>query len=410
MYLKFGIVLSLAVTCAWAQSGAANCATTDVKPARAFPVVEIGCGERVSYLGAYLPDGKYQPNSKFGELSDHASQSDGLRPAEVPDWADLHARESIVENYTATAHPERRAKGHSVFAEWRDQLVTLAYGRERAMLAPRFVTSDSTGRAIVSDPAMGAVHVLDENSPFRIAAGKNYRLQSVGAVAVDGDDNIYVADPKAGLVVVFDRDGRYLREIGRFHDGEGLFHQPEALATDRRNQRLYVLDASRDTLFVLDLNGRVLKRAGGRRQESGVTLDRPEAIAVKHDLVLVLDNAGAWVKVYDQELKLQSSFSTNTAEGYAHDVGLDMDAEGNIYLGNLDGITIRIFGPSGQRRGVIGVSGGRRGEFRSPAGLWIDAQDRLYVSEVLNRRVQVFQISRPETPSASPRVPVADMR
>jgi DNA-binding beta-propeller fold protein YncE len=33
------------------------------------------------------------------------------------------------------------------------------------------------------------------------------------------------------------------------------------------------------------------------------------------------------------------------------------------------------------------------GEFNSPAGLWIDGANRLYVADTNNGRVQVFQIS-----------------
>jgi hypothetical protein len=34
------------------------------------------------------------------------------------------------------------------------------------------------------------------------------------------------------------------------------------------------------------------------------------------------------------------------------------------------------------------------GEFNSPAGLWIDGTNRLYVGDTNNGRVQVFQLSQ----------------
>ena len=395
--ISLNILLLAAVLVAEVREPATSCVVSTKGALRVFPAVDVGCGHRLTYLGTYFADGKYRADSRFSMLHESATAESepSLRPAEVPEFVDLHPRERTVEDISPGKHTIRHAQGHSLLAEVRDDAVTFAYGRERAFLGPRYVTTDSTGRAIVSDPAAEAVHVLDRASPYRILAGNKHRLQSVGAVAVDKNNNIFVADPRAGVVVVFDANGEFFREIGKVGEDEGLFHNIEGIAIDRRRQRLYVADGSRDMLLVLNIEGKILQRVGGRRSESGVTLDHPTAVVVKSDKVVVLDAGGSRMRVFDLRWKLLLTIATNLAPGYATEMGLDVDMEGNIYLSNMDRTTVRIYDLLGNLQTTFGSPGARRGEFSAPAALWIDAENKLYVAEKGNRRVQVFQISEP---------------
>ncbi len=374
-----------------------GCLAASGRSLRVFPAAEMGCGHRVAYLGTYIPDGKYRADSRWGRLAELAAteerQTPGLRPVDVPQSVDLRPRERVVENLLPRSHEPKSAAGRSMPAELLDEVVTLVYGREKALLAPRYVTADSKGRAIVSDPAAHAIHVLDAGHAFRILAGKELRLQSVGAIAVDELDNIYAVDPEAGVVVMFDSYGRFVREIGRFGEDEGAFHEPTAIAIDRERKRLYVVDASREMVLVIDEAGRMIQRAGGRRAESGVTFSHPSGILVKHGKIVVLESDGTRVEVFDTGWKLLRSFSTKISAENSADIGMGMDSEGNVFLSDVRRASVWAYDTAGNVRGEFGAAGSRRGEFRGPAALWIDEKDRLYVCEKENRRVQVFQIS-----------------
>ena len=52
---------------------------------------------------------------------------------------------------------------------------------------------------------------------------------------------------------------------------------------------------------------------------------------------------------------------------------------------------IQVFDRGGRLLMAFGQGGDRPGEFALPAGLTIDAQDRIWVADSYNRRVQVFQ-------------------
>ena len=235
--------------------------------AATYPEMSRGCGAELTYSGAYLADGKFYTNKFSTSLVQQETLAQGKesRPAEVPADVNLHSRERVVEQLRPGAKAIRKARGSSRISEWRDDLITGVYGREKSILAPQSLATDTKGRVIVSDPAAGAVHVLDRTRPFRIVAGPQYHLHTPGAVATDSHDNIYVADVEEGVIVEFDPSGQFVREIGKIAEHEGIFYTPVGLGVDETD-RLYVADSGREMLLVLDNNGRVLQKIGGRRK------------------------------------------------------------------------------------------------------------------------------------------------
>lgn len=348
-------------------------------------------------VGIYSPDGKFKKASKLARSNAQRSWRESLRPVEVPATIDLHPREYIVEDYAPPAHAVRAAKGRSFMATLRDHLVTFAYGREKVLRAPTHVTTDSRQRLIVSDPGLPAVHVLDgtgKNS-FRIAGGPQHRLQKPNGVAVDASDNIYVADGNKGLILVYDPQGRFIRDVGSFK-GETLFQSPSGIAIDRQAGHLYVLDSPANQLVMLDLQGRVLRKTGNQRsQANGVSLDYPAEIALGKDQLVILDSANSRIQVFDLQCNFRKAFTIRTVSGppLITEIGLALDSTSNIYVSNLGGPTLRIYGRDGRLMGVWEGRGLGVEEFGVPSGMWIDPADRIYVADTSNSQVQVFHVS-----------------
>jgi sugar lactone lactonase YvrE len=369
-----------------------------------------------AYLGAYSADGKFRPASsdsyrdeKMIPSGDSNPVHAGLRPREVPAFVNLHPIERVVENYQPPEHAVKAARKRFFLAGVRDDLITLVYGRERALLTPQHLTEDSQGRIIVSDPGLGAVHILGGRGSFRIMAGEGRRLHVPGGVAVDADDNIYVTDPDQGVVVVFDRKGNYLREIGKIGD-ESLFHEPTAVVIDQQNGRLYLLDTPRDTIFVLDLQGKILRRVGkvrghviGRHATATtpMELDEPTDLTLNHGRLAVLDADGSRIHIMNLQCEVLEEFrirplNDRSASGV---IGLGMDSTGSLYVSDTKRSGVKIYSPDGHFENVLGHFGSAAGEFNAPSGLWIDAADRMYIADRNNSRVQIFQL-----PSATAQV------
>src|SRR6185369_5158166 len=85
------------------------------------------------------------------------------------------------------------------------------------MSRPGRVITDSETRILITDPAAHAIHVFDVGAGryFRIQGGENRRIQAPWGIAVDGAHNIYVTDTELGMILVYDRNGRFRRYIGK---------------------------------------------------------------------------------------------------------------------------------------------------------------------------------------------------
>ena len=70
--------------------------------------------------------------------------------------------------------------------------------------------------------------------------------------------------------------------------------------------------------------------------------------------------------------------------------GVAVDSEGDLYV--VDGLwgTVQVFNRKGQLLYYFGSRGTGAGQFQLPAGLFIDRNDRVYVADSFNHRIQVF--------------------
>jgi len=58
-----------------------------------------------------------------------------------------------------------------------------------------------------------------------------------------------------------------------------------------------------------------------------------------------------------------------------------------------------MFDSAGHSLGTIGHVGGNVDDFQQPTGICIDGNNRLFVADEAMRRVQVFQLNSPQSPT-----------
>jgi sugar lactone lactonase YvrE len=70
--------------------------------------------------------------------------------------------------------------------------------------------------------------------------------------------------------------------------------------------------------------------------------------------------------------------------------GISFDSEGHLYV--VDGLwgIVQVFDRQGQLLYYFGQRGSGLGDFQLPTGLQIDNNDRIYVVDSFNRRIEVF--------------------
>jgi len=399
------IFLALGSAGVWSQEskGAAWSAGTSAStPANSAAALSAGSQRYVApeLVGIYLPDGTFKKTSRRKHLVAPVETSGrrSLRPIEVPVYVNLHPAEHVVEDYLPPAPARTVYKQRSRMANARDDFITFVYGRERALVAPTHVTTDSKRRLIVTDPAQPALHVLDGARSFRIVGGPRRRLLRPKGVAVDAEDNIYVADGERGMVLIYEPHGKFLRYLASPNlRSERMFQGPTGVAIDRQAGHVYVLDSPAHELVMLDLQGNVLKRVGSfRDKKSGVRFDYPTEVAIGNQALAVLDLGGSRLQVLDLDCKRRAGFHLRAA-GFlppVPEMGLALDSAGNIYVSNAGSSEVRIYRQDGQFIGSFGHGG--------IAGIWVDSGNRIYAADTQHGRVQVFRSGAAAKPGAQP--------
>jgi DNA-binding beta-propeller fold protein YncE len=192
---------------------------------------------------------------------------------------------------------------------------------------------------LVLDAENGWISRFDRNGQFKTRfAGPAARFYRPRGMAIDDEDNLYVADTGGCRVVVLDRNGTQTAVIGRKGAGAGEFLEP----TD-------VLIRPSGEMVVVDQGNRRLERFDRGRQ---FIAQEPLPDSVAANGVHLTATADA-------------IFAT--------------DPEGNRLL-RLDA-NLR---PTAS----AGILGEAPGQFHLPVGITTDAQGHLYVADTLNHRVQ----------------------
>lgn len=129
-------------------------------------------------------------------------------------------------------------------------MMTVSYGQQKAEWKGKVEKKD--GISVIKNPKKpmyGAdVFSLEEELSIGEAEGsEEYMFSEIQTVAVDEEENIYVVDAKESHIKVFDKNGEYLRTIGKKGQGPGeigrprgiqLTHPKELMVNDFRNRRI----------------------------------------------------------------------------------------------------------------------------------------------------------------------------
>jgi sugar lactone lactonase YvrE len=195
------------------------------------------------------------------------------------------------------------------------------------------------------------------------------------------------------------RSGRVEAVWGREGRRDGQLFKPRAVAIDSHDN-IYLVDKTA-RIQVFNADGQYLR--GWQTPES--QFGRPTGLSFSSDgLLMVADTHYYRVLFYQPDGQLVESRTLGGQRGqgpgqmgWVTDVA--QDSRGNYYVseyGDFD--RIQKFDPRGQFILAWGQHGTEPGQFSRPQALVIDADDRLYVADSCNHRIQVFDC-RSQPPS-----------
>lgn len=194
---------------------------------------------------------------------------------------------------------------------------------------------------------------------------KGKLLMKLGEAKVSGDDSIHFNQPtdiavtKDGSLYVSDgyrnsrikkysANGKYLFEWGRKGSEPGEFKIPHGIALDR-NENVYVADRENSRIQIFDSFGRFLTEWTDHSFGSicSVSFDKKkQKLFVVDDFTfLKIKHRGSDVLIFDTSGNVQTRFGrsdlNNTSVCWYHDLAID--DEENIYIGDILGNSIQKF-------------------------------------------------------------------
>ncbi|HEY9785233.1 MAG TPA: protein kinase [Candidatus Obscuribacterales bacterium] len=276
-------------------------------------------------------------------------------------------------------------------------------GKEERPLHEPCAIAFKSGRLVVADSATRRLHVFSQDGrwvgdlgqlPDHKSRTRGGSVTKPSGIAIDGRGRIYVCDSNDHYIRVFDASGVFVRDFKNIHGHEGGL---QGICLDSTGL-LYVSDGDNGCLQVFQPElGAWMRKIGSKGEQegqfklpAGLSVDRLNQIyCVDYGLsrVTVLNKAGMVVRSFGK--KGQGAGEFNLPRSIA------VDAHDKIYV--LDSLNhrVQVFGPTGDWHFSIGTRGDGPGQFIGPSDLSLDVDNnRLYVADKGNKRIQVFELCR----------------
>jgi len=258
-------------------------------------------------------------------------------------------------------------------------------------------------------------------------------LGPVSAVATDAADRVFVCHRAKRPVLVFDRDGTFLRSWGDEH-----LKTPHGLRIDREGH-VWLTDIGHHQVMKFDANGKLLLSLGrqGQAGKAPDQFDRPTDVAFtpSGDFYVSDGYGNTRVLKFSKDGKLLKQWGTpGTGPGeFNLPHSICVDAKGRVIVGDRENNRIQVFDAdgkfltqwtaggapfgmflagdrifvadgranwvtaidfNGKSLGRFGEPGTGQGQFKLPHMLCVDSKGAVYVAEVDNKRIQKFEPRR----------------
>lgn len=254
-----------------------------------------------------------------------------------------------------------------------------------ALNRPRDIAVDAEGNIYVVDEGNRRVVVYDANGEYvrEVPAGEAGPHEPVGVVVTPAGD-VLVLDAEQGLIFRYGPDGASRGHFGGTSTG---FYRPRGIAVDG-DGNVYVADTGRERVVCLGPDGAMKWQLGGSPESKGLVY-QPTDVVVDHEgAISVIDPELERLRRFSPSLELVAEWiigQANTIDG-PH---LALGPDGSLFLTDPEAkIVLRIDRDTG-RASVLGGEGGSL--LSHPVGIYVDAQERVYVADVGRHSVLVLE-------------------
>lgn len=278
------------------------------------------------------------------------------------------------------------------------QLVTGERRSGRGLAKP-FDVAACRHRIYVSDTVLRYVMVFDvaERRAFDVGVEDPGSLIKPLGVNTDAQCRLYVVDAPAQRVMIYDRDGKYLRAVG----GRKWFQRLSHVAVTPDGRRIFAVDTGGVTnqahrVRVFDAQTGEHLYDIGRRGKALGELNLPRDAEIGPDgLLYVVDGANFRVSVFTQEGKPVRTFGGLGDRGgqFSRPKGIALGPAGNVYVSDAAFGNFQIFTSDGRLLLHVGERSTTpaRARYLLPAGIDVDEDGRVLMVGQFFRKVDIYR-------------------
>jgi sugar lactone lactonase YvrE len=257
---------------------------------------------------------------------------------------------------------------------------------KHATLLKRLIIAITCGASLLAHTAFASVIPAYE----RLEPIKN-NLSYPTAIALDTFENMYVTESIENKLRIFSQSGAYIKTLS------GL-SEPLGVAVDQQG-RIFVGNKLSRNVEVYDSDLHFIFKLGSGDGE----FSQPTAIAVYEDRIYVADSLEDVIKVYNPDGSFNFSFGHTGSEAGQFNFPISLavnEISGELivldrqniesWTGTGQGARVQIFDMDGLFKRSFGERGIGDGKLSKPAGVTVDSEGRIYVTDTYQQLVQVF--------------------
>lgn len=210
---------------------------------------------------------------------------------------------------------------------------------------------------------------------------------------VDDEGNVLVVDGSNRRIQKFSPEGDFLAAVGSSGVGALQFSEPDGIAINPVNRRIYVVDNNTHRVQILNPDF-TFHDAFGKEGYGQGCLCYPWGIACSSQgEVYVTDSGNCCVQVFTGEGFYLREFGKKGSGGgeFLWPTGISVSMDGNIvYVSDYGNNRISVLTSDGEYLKSFGTEGKSAGELSNIRGVKVDRNGLVYVCDTDNNRVVVY--------------------
>ncbi|MCL0099294.1 NHL repeat-containing protein [Dehalococcoidia bacterium] len=257
---------------------------------------------------------------------------------------------------------------------------------------PTSLAFDSQNRLYLADEYNQRITIYDTDGKYLthwgIPGKKDGEFNGPSALAFDTQDDLYITDHRNHRIQKFTSDGRFLLNWGEYGHGKGQLNLPWGI-TIAKDRTVYVADWRNNRIQQFSGNGDFISSLSGKTGSTKSQFNRPASVAVdSEDYAYVADWGNERVQVINpdrhivQSLRGQADLSKWAEEFYEANPDERLARDTANLTPTLTADVTTPYEESARTEKY----------FWGPCSVKLDDKGRLYVTESLRHRVQVFTI------------------